>query len=190
VDPSFISGYTMLAQLYIRQKRLDQARAEFEGIVERDPSTTVARTMVGILLEAQGKREEAKKSYEVTVSGTASAPFAANNLAFIYAEEGTNLDVALRLATLAKQELPDEPSVDDTLGWVYYKKDLPSLAVRPLEDSIKKRPDAPLVLYHLGMAYAKLGEKSKARVALERAMKLDPKVGGDEAKRTLALVSQ
>ena len=64
------------------------------------------------------------------------------------------------------------------------------LAVGPLEDSIKKRPNAPLVLYHLGLTYAKLGDKAKARVALERAVKLDPKVGGDEARRTLALVSQ
>ena len=78
-----------------------------------------------MLLEAQGKREEAMKSYEATVNGTENAPFAANNLAFIYAEQGINLDVALRLATSAKQGLPDDPSVDDTLGWVYYKKDMP-----------------------------------------------------------------
>ena len=188
--PAFMPGYSMLAQLYMQQRRIDEARAEFEGIVQRDPSAVGARTMVGMLLEAQGKRDDARKSYEATVSGTENAPVAANNLAFIYAEQGTNLDVALQLATSAKQGLPDDPSVDDTLGWVYYKKDLPSLAVRPLEDSLKKRPDAPWSLYHLGLTYAKLGDKAKAREALERALKLDPKVGGDEARRVLASVSQ
>ena len=44
--------------------------------------------------------------------------------------------------------------------------------------------------YHLGMTYAKLGDKAKARETLERALKLNPKVGGDETARTLALVSQ
>ena len=187
VDPRFTTGYAMLAQLYMQQGRLDEARAEFEGIVERDPSAIGARTMVGMLLEAQGKREEARKSYEATVNGTENAPVAANNLAFIYAEQGTNLDVALQLATSAKQRLPDDPSVDDTLGWIYYKKDMPSLAVRPLQDSLRKRPDAPEVLYHLGMTYAKLGDKVKARETLERALKLDPKMGGDDARRALAL---
>jgi putative PEP-CTERM system TPR-repeat lipoprotein len=190
VDPRFTDGYTMLAKRYMKQGRLDEARAEFEGIAKRDPSAIGARTMVGMLLEAQGKREEAKKSYEATVNATENAPFAANNLAFIYAEQGTNLDVALRLATSAKQGLPEDPNVDDTLGWVYYKNDMASLALRPLQDSLRKRPDDPGVLYHLGMTYAKLGDKPKARETLERALKLDPKIGGDDARRALASASQ
>ena len=189
VDPRFAPGYTMLAQLYVKQRRLDEARAEFEGIAQRNPSAVGSRTMVGMLLEAQGKREEARKSYEATVNAGANAPVAANNLAFIYAEEGTNLDVALQLATSAKQRLPEDPSVDDTIGWIYYKKDMPSLALRPLQDSLRKRPGVPEVLYHLGMTYAKLGDKAKARETLERALKLDPKIGGDDARRALASAS-
>jgi len=190
VDPRFTAGYSMLAQLYIQQRRIDEARAEFEGIVQRDPSAVDARTMVGLLLEAQGRHDDARKSYEATVKSTENAPVAANNLAFIYAEQGTNLDVALQLATSAKQRLPDDPNVDDTIGWVYYKKDLASLAIGPLQDSLKKQPDAAEVLYHLGLSYAKLGDKAKARDALERALKLNPKVGGDETQRVLASVSQ
>ena len=117
-----------------------------------------------------------------------AAPAAANNLAFIYAELGTNLDVALQLATSAKQQLPDDPSVDDTLGWIYYKKDLPSLAVKPLEEARKKLPDNAELLYHLGLTYAKLGDKPKALDALSRALKINPKIGGDEARQVLASV--
>jgi len=190
VDPGYVQGYTQLAQLYIQQRRLDEARAEFESIVRRDPSAIGARTMVGMLLEAQGRRDEARKSYEATVSGTEDAPVAANNLAFIYADQGTNLDRALELATSAKQALPDDPNVDDTIGWVYYKKGLPSLAVRPLEDSLRKLPDTAEVLYHLGMTYAKLGDKAKARDALGRALKLNPGMGGDDARQALLSVSQ
>jgi len=190
VDPRFAPGYTMLAQLYMQQRRLDEARAEFEGVVQRDPSAVGARTMVGMLFEAQGRRDEARKSYEATVNGTENAPVAANNLAFIYAEQGVNLDVALHLATSAKQRLPDDPSVDDTIGWIYYKKDLPLLAVRPFGDSLRKRPGAAVVLYHLGMAYAKLGDKDKAHDTLGRALKIEPMVGGDEARRAMASVSR
>ena len=181
----------MLAQLYMKQQRLDEARAEFERMVKRDPRAVGPRTMVGVILETQGKRDEARRSYEATVAEMTNAPVAANNLAFMYAEEGKNLDVALQLATSAKQQVPDSAEVDDTLGWVYYKKDLATLAVGPLEESLKKMPDNADILYHLGLTYARIGEKAKAREALERALKLNPRLAGAaSARQTLASVSQ
>ena len=147
--------------------------------------------MVGVILEAQGKRDEARRWYEAAVAEMSNAPVVSNNLAFIYAEEGTNLDVALQLASSAKQQLPDNAEVDDTLGWVYYKKDFARMAVGPLEESLKKKPDNADILYHLGLTYAKIGEKSKAREALERALKLNPQlVGAAMARQTLVAVSQ
>jgi putative PEP-CTERM system TPR-repeat lipoprotein len=189
-DPRFTRGYQMLAEMYVRGRRLDEALVEFEGIAKRDPSAVGARTMVGMVLEAQGNTDAAMKSYEETVKAVATAPVAANNLAVIYAERGINLDTALQLAQAAKQRMPNDPSVDDTIGWVYYKKNLPSLAVGPLEESVRKRPDSAEILYHLGMTYAKLGEKAKARETLERALRLDPRIGGDETRKVLASVGQ
>ena len=190
VDPGFTTGYNMLAVLFLRQKRLDEARAEFEGIAQRDPSNVPARTMLGILLAQQGKQDEAIKAYQRAVSGTENAPVAANNLAYIYAERGRNLDEALQLATSAKQRMPNDPSVDDTIGWIYYKKDLPDLAVKPLESAFKQLPNNAELMVHLGLTYAKLGEKVKAREMLERALKLDAQVvGAEEAKRVLASLS-
>ena len=190
-DPRYLAGYAQLAQLYVKQRRIDDARKEFEGIVKRDPRAAGPRTMVGILLESQGKRDEARRWYEATVAEIPAAPIAANNLAFIYAEEGTNLDVALQLASSAKKGLPDNPEVTDTLGWVHYKKGLFPLAVGYLEESAKHRPNNAEILYHLGMAYAKLGDKAKSRDALERALKLNPQLSGAAAARqTLTAVSQ
>ena len=63
------------------------------------------------------------------------------------------------------------------------------LSARMLEASLKKLPNTAEVLYHLGLTYAKLGDKDKARSALERALKLNPQVGGDEARRVLTSVS-
>jgi tetratricopeptide (TPR) repeat protein len=189
IDPRFTAGYSMLAQLYMQRRRLDEARAEFERMAQRDPSALGAKTMVGVLLEVQGKRTEARAWYERMVGNPDDAPVAANNLAFIYAEQGINLDIALQLASAAKRGLPDDPNIDDTLGWVYYKKDLPSLAVGPLEASLKKRPDNAEALYHLGLVYTKLGNQAKAREALSRALKLDPKIGGEAARQALASVS-
>ena len=189
-DPRFTTNYAMLAEHYVRQGRLDEARAEFEGIAKRNPADVSARTMVGWLYESQGKKEEAIKAYDAAVNAPGGAPIAANNLAYIYAEQERNLDMALQLATQAKQRLPEDASVDDTIGWIYYKKNQPQQALRHLQDSVRRRPDNAETLFHLGLTYAKLGDKPKAKEALERALKLDPKVGGEEAQRTLAQVSK
>ena len=55
-----------------------------------------------------------------------------------------------------------------------------------LQQSLDKDPDNALTHYHLGMAYAKAGEDSKAIVELKKALTLDPKLStADEARRTL-----
>jgi tetratricopeptide (TPR) repeat protein len=191
VDPHFTTGYTMLAELYVKQRRLDDARAEYEAIATRDPSNVMAATMVGVLLEQLGKRDAAMKAYQSAVAGPNFNPVAANNLAYMYADQGTNLDEALQLATSAKQRMPNDPSIDDTIGWIYYKKDLPTLAIKPLEAALKQLPLNAELLIHIGLTYAKLGEKVKARETLERALKIDPQVvGNGEAKRVLASLSQ
>ena len=46
---------------------------------------------------------------------------AGNNLAYILAERGTDLNTALSLAQGARKSQPENPSTADTLGWVYYK---------------------------------------------------------------------
>jgi Flp pilus assembly protein TadD len=86
--------------------------------------------------------------------------------------------------------MPEDANVDDTLGWIYYKKDQPQLAIGPLQDSLKRRPDNAETLFHLGLVQARLGRNAEARASLQRALKLDPKVGGGEAQRTLDAVSK
>jgi chaperonin cofactor prefoldin len=103
---------------------------------------------------------------------------AANNLAFLLADQDKELDRALELALKAKERLPDDPGVMDTLGWAYYKKGLYDSARSELLDSIEKMPDNAVIHYHLGLTYYKKGEKEKAREELEKALSLDNSFDG------------
>jgi Flp pilus assembly protein TadD len=48
-------------------------------------------------------------------------------------------------------------------------------------------PKNPIYQFHIGLAYAQLGEDAKARRALEYALKVAPGFdGAPEAKKTLA----
>ena len=187
VQPANLGAFVALGQLFYKQGRLDEARREFEQIAEREPASVGAHTMVAILLQAQNRIDEAEKRDQRALEIDRNAPVAANNLAWMYAERNGNLDVALQLAQTAKRQAPDVPEVDDTLGWIYYKKGLAALAVASFQQSTAKAPNNPAYLYRLGLAYLKGGDTVKARESLEKALK----VGGEfkdaaEARRILS----
>jgi tetratricopeptide (TPR) repeat protein len=181
--PATLQAYSLLGGLYIREKKLDEARREFEALAARHSNPIGAHTMVGMILQMHDNPAEAIKAYERALKIDPSAPVAANNLAFLYADTGGNLDQALALAKAAADRLPDEPAVTDTLGWVYYKKQLPALAVSAFEQAVQKAPRNPEFQYHLGLAYAQSGDTQKARRALEEALRLSPTFDGAAGAR-------
>jgi Flp pilus assembly protein TadD len=171
----------------MRQNRLDDAREEFVKLAKLRSDAVGPKTMIGMIYDLQNRAQDATKVYEEIVSATDRAPVAANNLAWHYAERGEKLDVALQLAQSAKQQIPDSHEIDDTLGWVYYKRGMAEMAIAPLERSVKAMPGSALYHYHLGLAYAKTGRAADARRALERALQLESDFdGADEARTTLA----
>ncbi|MEI6668149.1 MAG: tetratricopeptide repeat protein [Acidobacteriota bacterium] len=186
VDPSNMQAYGMLGQLYVSQNKLDQATARFEEIIKRQPKSVVAYTMLGMIRGAQGRSADARKTYEKILEIDPRAPVAANNLAWIMADANENLDVALQLARTAKSVIPASPEVDDTLGWVYFKKGLYPLAINAFNDALAKMPANPGYHYRLGLAYAKNHDPKRAREALTQALKLDPKFPqAADARRTI-----
>ena len=173
-DADNLKAYAMLAQLYTVQRRLPEARASLESIVKQKPDAVGAHTLIAMLYQVEGKVTEARQRYERILQIDPGAAVAANNLGFIYAEEGGNLDVALQLAQTAKAKLPDVPEVDDTLGLIYLKKNLPSLAVPLFEQAAAKDPKNATYHYRLGLAAIKAGDVNKGKQALEQVIKLNP----------------
>jgi Flp pilus assembly protein TadD len=187
IDPNNLDAYGMLGRLYATQRRLGDATTQFEKLAERQPKSVSAHTITGILLDMQHRPDDARRKYERALEVDPRAAVAANNLAWIHAETGGNLDIALQLAQTAKAQLPDRPEVNDTLGWIYHKKGLSAMAVTPLLQSVQKDPTNATYHYHLGMAYAGSGEKDKARASLQKALSLDGNFSGAaEARHALS----
>ena len=105
-------------------------------------------------------------------------------------QTGANLDMALQLAQTAKAALPNRPEVNDTLGWIYYRKGLTALAISSLKQSVASDPKEPTYQYHLGLAYAKNGDKDRARQSLEWALAIKSDFdGADDARTVLKSIS-
>jgi tetratricopeptide (TPR) repeat protein len=185
VDETNLEAYSLLGRLYVGARRLPAATQAFIKIVERDQQSSSAHTMLGLLYHAQGKLPEAISHYEKAFAANPDSATAANNLAWILAENDQSLERALQLAQSARAQLPNDPTITDTLGWVLLKRDMLSLALSTLQDAVRMAPDNALFTYHLGVAYAKAGEDNKARKALERALMLDPKFPKAEDARKI-----
>ena len=186
-NPTLLTSYAMLAQLYVAQKKLDQARAEFDNLAAKQSKPVGALTMSGIILQTQGKPDLAKKKYEDALAVDSRAVIAANNLAWMYADAGEHLDTALQLAQTATSVAPESHEVMDTLGWVSYKKQQPSLAIPFFERSIEKAPTNASYRYHLGLAYLQTGDAKRGRAALEDALAAGPDTESTaEIRRLLA----
>jgi Tfp pilus assembly protein PilF len=187
IDMTLLPAYEMLAQVYVRQNRLDEAREEFDKLAAQQSAPAMALTMSGLLLQARGNEREARQRFEKAVHADDRAFVAANNLAWIYADSGEHLAEALRLARAAAEAVPGNADVLDTLGWVYLKSSLPALAVAPLTRAIAIDPNRAGFQYRLGLAHTRSGDSERGRTALNRALELEPKAAwAEEARRILA----
>jgi len=185
-DSSNFDAYGDLARLYLAQNKMDAAIAEFDKAAARRPRDAGPATMAALILQTQGKEAEARRRYERLVEVDPRAAVASNNLAYFYARDNQQLDRALQLAQAAKAQVPDHPEVNDTLGFVYLKKQLPMLAIPPLKIAIEKNPRNPSFHYHLGLAYSQIGDKASARLSLEKALNINADfAGADEARKVL-----
>jgi predicted Zn-dependent protease len=186
-DPSNQTSYSLLVRTYMQQQKLDEARQELERIVQREPASVSALTLIATIHEVQQRPEEAEKAYRRVLEVDPTAPVAANNLAYKYADRNERLEEALALAQAAAVRLKDHPDVMDTLGWVYYKKGRADQAILQFESAIEKDPVKALYRYHIGLAYMQTGEPEKATRALEEALRLNPSSAeAADARRRLA----
>jgi Tfp pilus assembly protein PilF len=178
-----MDAYAMLGRLYMAQNRTDSGADQRQAGTK---ATVGQATMAALMAQVRGNDAEARERYQKILKAHPRAPVAANNLAWIYADSGENLDDALRLARIARTGLPDVAEVSDTLGWVYYKRKQPADAVTAFSESVTKNPKNAIYQYHLGLAHLQAGDTGKARAALARALSLNPKfAGAEEAKRLL-----
>ena len=188
-DPDRLQGYTLLGQLYARQRKIDEAIAQFRDVLKRNPQSVPAGTMIGVLLEYQRKLPEAEQEYRRVLGVDSRAGVAANNLAWLLVSSGRDLNQALTFAQVASEMMPGEPNVTDTLGWIYYRLNRSSDALPHLESSVKKAPDRVEFNYHLGMACVETGDWVTARRALQHALALQPNFdGADQARKKLAII--
>jgi tetratricopeptide (TPR) repeat protein len=170
-----------LGETQRRKGDLNAAMENFRRCSQEAPNDTGSLLQLGLLLEGTGKRDQAKPIWEQILKIQPDHPVALNNLAFIKAEEGVDLDQALTMAQRARQKSPASDDIADTLGWIYIKKNLTEDAVRVFKDLVVKDPTNYSFHLHYAMALKQKGDFPGAKKELEAALQNKPSKD-DEAK--------
>ncbi len=172
--PDDLQAYQRLARFYARMGRLEQTAKTYEKALETNPRSATVHHFLGVLYELSGDRARAIERYESAIEYGPEMAEAKNNLAYLYAEQGDHLDRALDLAQDAKSLMPDNPSVSDTLGWVLFKRGVPSAAISYLKEAETRTAEADaslgVIRYHLALAHEASGEQAEALEAIERSL--------------------
>jgi Flp pilus assembly protein TadD len=183
LEPKALIAYMQWAHVYELQGKFDDALGVYQKALAAVPNSPTVMGAIGNVYLVKNDVKSAQQYYEKANSLAPHDPLLQNNLAWVYAIEGQNLDQALSLATQARQTAPDLISVNDTLGWIQYKKGNYPIAVGILSEVVEKMPQSAEYRYHLGMALSGAGQKDKAKEELSKALQLAPPLNRDDAKQ-------
>jgi Tfp pilus assembly protein PilF len=153
---------------------MTNAAENFKKAKEIAPNNVTAYVSLALLYDTNGQRTDARPLYEQILRLQPDNGIALNNLAFMLADNGSDLDQALTMAQKAKQQSPNNGDISDTLGWIYIKKNLPDSAIAIFRDLVKDQPERATYRYHFAMALYQKGDRASAKRECEAALKSKP----------------
>jgi tetratricopeptide (TPR) repeat protein len=174
-----------MGEAYRRKGDLQNAIASLEKAREAYPESIVVLSNLALVLDQANRWDEARKVYEVALKLDPNNAIALNNLAYLEAEHGGDLNQAQTFAQRAKQFLPNRPEVSDTLGWIYLKRNLPDNAADIFTELVRANPHSSTFRYHLGQAYQQRGDKPGAVRELNAALHENPPAAEEKNIRDL-----
>lgn len=176
-DPRSRDLLWQLGETERRKGDLNTAIDTFRRCSQSSPSDTSCLTQLGMIYEGTGKTDQSKPIWEQILKIQPDHALALNNLAYAKAQDGVDLDQALTMSQKARQQMPNNPMVSDTLAWIYVKKYLNDDAVRIYKDLTTQVPNSPTFHYHYGVALLQKGDKPSAKKELLAALSDKPSTG-------------
>jgi tetratricopeptide (TPR) repeat protein len=183
--PTSAEFQVRLAQLQIKRGHLEEALQALQRAQQLAPDGKGLDFVIGNVLDQLGRRPEAIASYRKALAKTPDDPMPLNNLAFLLAETGGNLDEAQQMASAAIRKAPKLPQLQDTMAWVEIKRHQDAAALQILANLTKEHPDDVTFRYHYAVALIDSGNRSAAKDQAETALSKKPPAQMETALRNL-----
>jgi tetratricopeptide (TPR) repeat protein len=168
--PDNIEFMIYLGSIYEEIGEFENAETIFNKGIDIAPKNIRLHYRLGVVYDKWGKKDESIEKMKAVIKLDPKDARALNYLGYTMVEMGQDLNEAERLIKEALKYKPDDGYITDSLGWVYYKKNLLRQAIDVLKKAVSLVPDDPIILEHLGDAYMKTDDKKNALEFYERSL--------------------
>ena len=157
-----------LARFYSIQKQFDKAInvfAKIKNLIQNIQNKTITADLYveyGSILDMAGEKEDAEKILLECIRIHHDSDQALNYLAYMWAEQDTNLERALEYVNRALKIKPTNGAYIDTLGWVYYKQKKYEKALDITTKAASIIKNDSVITEHIGDIYKAMNKDEKA----------------------------
>lgn len=155
----------------------------FEQWLKAHPVDVAMRHQLAQLQLNAGRLKESAEHYQLLVKANPKDFVAYNNLAWLLGE--LKSPDAVAIAEQAFKLNPDNPGVQDTLGWNLVNSGQSQRGLEMLRKALAKSPEALEIHWHLAAGLVKAGDRSRAREELEKLLEKGKKFPQEVEARKL-----
>lgn len=166
--------YLRMGEAYRLKGDLDFAINVLRKAQALQPANSAILNTLAFTLDTAGQKQAAGEQYRKLLELEPNNPTALNNLAYLLADTGSDTGLALALSLRARQLLPKQPVIADTLGWVYVKMNRAEEAIPLFREAVEKDQSRATYRYHLATALEMRGDHDGAKKESEAALKSNP----------------
>jgi tetratricopeptide (TPR) repeat protein len=170
--PRLAFAWRMGAYVYNAQKQYDRAIPLLKKALELDSNDVSSWFELGTSLERTNEKEKAALAFRKVLTLRPGDPPAANYLAYMWAEQGINLDSARFLLTMALKQDSLNGAYLDSYAWIFFKMGLIDTAYIYIVKALGRIGDDPVVYTHSGDILAKKGDLANALKAYKQGLGL------------------
>ena len=159
-----------LGDLYRMSDQFEKARDAYLMALDLGLASGDLDRNLGISYEQLEQDQLAEDRFKAALTKNPNDPYTLNYLGYWWADDGRNLDEAIKLIEQAVRLRPRSGYFVDSLGWVHYKLGNYDLAVAFLEKATMLEPMDAVITGHLGDAYWETGRVAEARFKWQYAL--------------------
>lgn len=165
--------------------KYDEALSWYEKVLQVQPSSTVALSNIGGILQIQGKLDDASKNYQKAIAINPEFADAHYNLGIVLEKQG-NLDAAVVSYQKTLAVKPNYAGANNNLGNILRDQGEFDAAVACYQEELAIQPDFADAYYNLGIAQQEQGNLDIAATSFQKALSIKP--GNAKALTYLAII--
>jgi tetratricopeptide (TPR) repeat protein len=160
--PDIIEFYDMHASFFESQKDFKKAQAVLEQGLKKFPKEEKLLYFLGALQDKMGEKEKSISTMNKILEINPNNAHALNFVGYALADSGKDLEKAQENIEKALALRPSDGYIEDSLGWVLFKRGQNEKAIEQLQKAAMIQPEEAIIFEHLGDVYLAQKDYAKA----------------------------